>query len=1054
MKPQRLFILMLSMLALTANAQFDLKMRKSQKAESGSINSSLKPDKNKFSSNSFNKTGNGRMAPGTKKVIADSAYYRDFVKRNGWFEGRGKRLTLEEASHLSCYYKFSKKNSAGNWTLMQAYNAYGQLTTQHGYSAYILNQFDDKDAGANKEWKEKMQSMCQIELIGSNDGKDVVQERSLDASGNVVFTAIPTKTGKNTYLYSYIDSWGRPIYVRTDSLGNDLGYANFVEVTRDQRGYEVLYKFTDRNGIPAKNVDGAYMSRREYDDRGYDYKTMSLNVLGNMMIDDFGNCGMEYTYDDNGFLIKAMSHNAEWKPESRSGSNGRSDLDDGSCGYWFKRDKYGREIERGFLDTLGHKCVNRYGAYRIEREYDDHGNQIHAVSFDEKGNKVAMDSLGTAEIVNTVDKDGNFTSTITLNAKGGYVNDADGACKYTRVLVNGAERENTQYEAIGDSLRVKFHLESDSLGNTVRYWPKDDLVRVDSVNQRGEETLLAWYDLNLKPKNWWGFHRRVSEYQYEPQKRAIIQKWFDKNGNWADEQNADGSTNGYTGKILISDSLAHTETIYRYIGDMLNKAYVLGYDEEMRVTQSQCDLTLTGEQTRVGWWDVLFYNAKVEYDYNGEIKSYFAINEFGEPSYLSSLDSDLVYHFQYKNGKVYNYFDENGNLINKDSLSVFYQKLPSVYSIEVTDTASANVIGVKNNDVILSYGDWTLPKDLMGDKNYFYLELIIKNLENKDMTILRHHPDKNSSEVIRLKLPKGSLEQFGFYPHLIYYTQREKQRLIETIAQWNFELGADYKKGTHEIILDVPKKGSVESTPMYWAYNRREPYMIVSADQQSPLLGTKDFWFADNGTHAEFSAKRMLLASVKALKHAVLTSDLSTVVEDKWDQTMGSTLKSLYLDDENYEKLLKLCAAYKQGFKADTTPYDWRKHSGKLSLRQLSDSLQTLTEGYAVKENETIVRDDWSEVLAPFSRLIVYTFDKDVNNPLNQKAVEFIGCLNKKNYTEVKSEKINSALYIAKRDPKSKDVPYFTDALCVAGQYIYVFEGYFTEEQLHRVWGN
>lgn len=37
---------------------------------------------------------------------------------------------------------------------------------------------------------------------------------------------------------------------------------------------------------------------------------------------------------------------------------------------------------------------------------------------------------------------------------------------------------------------------------------------------------------------------------------------------------------------------------------------------------------------------------------------------------------------------------------------------------------------------------------------------------------------------------------------------------------------------------------------------------------------------------------------------------------------------------------------------------------------------------------------------------------------------------------------------------EGKDVPYFTDALCVAGQYIYVFEGYFTEEQLHRVWGN
>ena len=33
-----------------------------------------------------------------------------------------------------------------------------------------------------------------------------------------------------------------------------LSGADFVEVTRDKRGFEVLYKYIDRNGIPAKNV--------------------------------------------------------------------------------------------------------------------------------------------------------------------------------------------------------------------------------------------------------------------------------------------------------------------------------------------------------------------------------------------------------------------------------------------------------------------------------------------------------------------------------------------------------------------------------------------------------------------------------------------------------------------------------------------------------------------------------------------------------------------------------------------------------------------------------
>lgn len=1001
------------------------------------------------SANSYNK-GNDKGIVSPQKNIADSAYYARFIKKNGWFEGCGRKLTLEEASHLSCYYKFSKKNSAGHWTLMQAYNGYGQLTIYHNYSAYILNQFDEKDTGANKQWREKMQSMCQLELIGSNDGKEVVQERALDAFGNVVFVGIPTRTGHNKFLYSYIDSWGRPIYVRTDSLGNDLGYANFVEVTRDERGFEVLFRYTDRNGIPAKNIDGAFMNKKEYDDNGNVLKHMSLNVLGNLMIDDFGNCGMQCTYDTNGNTLTAMSYNAEWKPESLSGTNNRSSNTDGTCGYWFKYDDYGREIERGYLDTLGHKCTNRFGAYRITSKYDNNGNVLHLVSYDKAGNKVAMDSIGIAEQQNII-KDGYYISTISLNPIGKFINNADGFCKKTWTYINDVEREETEYTFIEDSIHVKFHYECDSIGNKMRYWVKDDLLRVDSVNERGEETLLVWYDLKHKPKNWWGFHRRVSNYQYENKKRILTRTWFDIDGNYAEEQYSDGDTFGYTSQILVSDTIAHTETQYRYVNNLLKEAYVQEKDETMSTILAQYDITQNGSHSRVGWFDNFHYRAKIDMDYNGNIKSFIGTNEFGEPSYLSSLDGDLVYHYFYKINDNYIYYDEYGNQIDRNAMSTFISKLPSVYCIEITDTAKANIIGIKDNDIILSYGDWYVSEDLKTDKDYFYLELILKKSKGKRMTILRHHPENNCSEIIHFTLQSGSLKQFGFYPHTIYYTHREKQRLIEIAEAWNFEFGIGYKKGVHDAVLVVPLKGSISGTPMYWQHNRTEPHIIVAADQQSPLFGTKNYWFADVGTHEDFAKKQMLSASVNAVKHAILSNDLETLTDEKWDQPMGSSLIPISICDMDYDKLLKLCREYKQDVLIDTVQYDWRQNAGNLSIQQLSDSLQIINDGINIKEKGKVIRDSWEEMLSPFSRVIMFYFDKDASNPLNQEAVRLIGKLNKRNYIELRSSTINSTLYIARKE-SSKKSSYYTEALCVVGQNIYIFEGLFTKEQLLKVW--
>lgn len=891
---------------------------RSQGAISGvfSLNGGDIPRSPRPSANAYNRANSSKIAVGNKaSVVKDSAYYQNFVKRNGWFEGRGPKLTEEEASHLSCYYKFSKKNSAGHWTFIQAYDGYGNLTTYHDIASYILNQFDGTDINANKAWKEKMSSVCQWEFVGSNDGKTVIQEIALDSYGNVVYSAIPTKIGTNTFLYSYIDSWGRPAYPRTDSLGNDIGFANFVEVTRNDKGYEVLYKYTDRNGIPAPNRSGEYMNRREYNENGDLLSHASLNVLGVRMIDEFGNCGQSATYDSRGNILTNMNYNDEGvygKPMILY-YNARNKTMDETCGNWYKYDKYGREIERGFLDTLGNRCSNQYGAFRIIREYNAHGLQTHCIAYDFNGNKAAMDSLGISEYVNTIDDNGYFLSTQTYDANGKLVNNEEGVCKKTWSFDADIETEETEYQVFADTISVKFHFERDSEGNEIRMWPNDDMIRIDSVNNRKDEILIAYYTMDKLPKDCWGFHKRVSTYKYEKGKRVLRQEWFDKEGKPADEEYSNGSTNGYTSQVLISDTINHCEYKYQYYYNYLKQAFVQVYDDNMSSVQSQYDLTPIGEHARVGWWDALFYNAKVEFDYNSKLKSFIVENEFGEPAYLSSTDDDLIYHYQVSNNHGgYVKFDENGNEIPDSMMNDFRNRLPAAFCIEATDSLLASSYGFKNNDIIISFGNWITDADLRTNVNNFYLESIIQSSQNKDVIILRHHPQEKRSEIVKMSLPFGKLSDFGIYAHKIYYTQKEKARLLNTCKANGITLihnENNVNENGKTILMAVQTKGSLFSSTFYHlpAYDLKDPAILLHATEK--YRKGRDTWNVKRDSIEKWIVKDMYNPNFDGKSELYLTHNLKEikVIRKEGKGNKGLHIIPLNVDNTLFAKVIQCC---------------------------------------------------------------------------------------------------------------------------------------------------
>ena len=761
-------------------------------------------------------------------VTKDSSYYANIVKKNGWWIGIGKRLSIKEASHLNCYYKLSKKNKAGNWTYIEAYDGYGEPTTYHSIGTYLVNQFDDEDKGANSDWKEKLQTVCKWEMVADASGNEVIQERALDADGDVVYIYSPVKVGDREYTGSFTDSWGMPIFMRTDSLGNDAGYANFVHITRDERGFEVLCSFTDRFGFPQRNKDGAYMTRREYDDNGNQIKEASLNIVGDNMIDDYGNCGWENTYKNN-HRVSSTYFNADWEPMIFPNFR-----DEGYkvYGFRFEPDEFGRDTAMVVVDAKGNPDVDReYGIHKIINRYNDYGKQIYQAYYGINGNLIAGNKLGIAQAIYDFTQNGLIKSIEFKGPDDQYIVSGNGYCKKAFAYnKDGIEVSEIEYITNNKGELIKsFEYSRDVDGNTVRTWYQKDKQRVDSVDAQGRNILLAWYDLDGNPIENEGLHKDLTE--FDDDNNVETETWLDKDGDpFVDDDR------GYSKDVTIRDNANNIRTIYQYwYGGLLKQAYQQQFDPSSKTATKQWDITSYGEHARVGWYNNLHYTCDVDYTMYGDIRTMVGRNEFDEPAYLTFLGtSGEVYHFSNPNHGYRLYYDEFGVEIPDSTMDNFKSHLPRVYCIEVTDTSVAYPLGLRNGDIILTYGDWSTNNDLITDVEYFYLEAILKANKSKKITLLRHHPENKSSEIVTRTLPAGRTSDLGFYPHKIYYTQKEKTRLLSTSNKYDIALGQYKMQKDSTILLAVQTKGGFEQTRLYHlpTYDVKDPGVVLYAKEK------------------------------------------------------------------------------------------------------------------------------------------------------------------------------------------------------------------------------
>ena len=705
--------------------------------------------------------------------------YSNVIKRYGRWEGYGKPISTEYASHLECYYKLTFKGKSNYPIRMQAYDGYHQLTRNHSIGTYLVNPNSETDKDADSIWVEKLKNVAQWDFV-YNEKEEISIERAYDINGKLVYSFFPVKIGSRV-AGTFTDAWGMPARLRKS------GGSQVVYVSYDKNGFESLHEFYDEDGFRQKNKDGAYMTRMTYRADGMMLTNASCNIAGKRMIDDYGNCGWQAEYDKDGNkLLNTVYMDDQWNPvrmKSRTYS-----FDNNIIKKMYKYDQYNRPIELSFTDLENNPDTNSVGIHSLEITYNNRGRKTSVSYRDLNGNLCINPYDGISRWENEYDKDGRIVSSRNYGDSV-IISKNDYKEQYWTYDRNGNEISHLGIDFNGDSISRSFYarepygLRKLSI-NDVR--PSDfvEIRRFQNSNQiikiehdaEGYQTLWEYSDLEGNAIAPYGYWKDVTTYDYYGDS-VIVQTdyYLDSLGNLTQMKDKDWAirkdVNKYkNGKHIIGD-------VFLYNADStFNNGWRNIYDGDGHKI-GEATLNKYGNITRKG--RALFHHCSVEYDIKGEkASSYVAYDEFNEPAYFE--EEEGVSHYQnFSNGNRVLY-DEYGNQIH--DMEAFKDSLSAVMSISVMDSV-AYKNGLSDGDIILRYGDWNTSLDMQKEEFYnkFYFKLIEFADREKDIYVLRHNPKENRSVILKRTLPVGTIQELGFFPQLIYYTAKERLRHEQTL---------------------------------------------------------------------------------------------------------------------------------------------------------------------------------------------------------------------------------------------------------------------------------
>lgn len=879
--------------------------------------------------------------PIIKNDKLDTIYCTQTKKQHGWFMPQDT-ISKECASHRNLSFRFTHKYPSGYWGKMETIDGYGKLTTS-AMSPYILKLGSaDSDDKAQQEWVEKLKTSCIYEFVADPSGRVIIQERAYDKDMNLIYAFSRVPIGKHTFVGSYKDSYGLPAEMRKDPT---YSYGTLVKLTEDQWGNDSIVEYIDSKGKAKPNSDDAAMEVFICDKYGHILKQQSRDIKGNLVKDNWGNCGVEYYWNDRHQLESATYMDEHWKPmkmpnkrKENLGTRG------GVEKTYYKYDSYGRQTDEFYFTGNDVVASNDDGIHHGHYDYDDKGNVLKRENYD-VNEKPINDSYGAALYKYQYDIEGRQLRVdfYDSNMKP-RVND-----NYLSKLINkydekGNLLEEEQYVISNEGEHIAYKKNN---GKKIIYERWESGSRVDSLDDKGR-TISTTYRDSLGRLSDKDNEYAIDQYIYKdlPKRTIVIESYFDQNrrlcnpdGYYAICQTVvDSLSDGVCRKFQKRYDVKGNQ-IETFIHDVNSDGNVIG----------QHDVNAFGVICRAGGASgVRYYRGDVTQSPNGShYSTIVGRDEFGEPDYISS--SDELYYYTTLNPTGENIrWDVNSNKV--ENAKKLKDECPKLMSIEVTDSMAYS-LGLRDNDVILIDGDYTsniFAKE--GEyltceefRNNWTLHSVLEGNKNRSMIVFRVDPKTLKYGLVKIKGLKGTPSELGYLVHVRYLTKKQFLR-IQTCVTDNIESANPLVKRSDFHNLDY--SGNHYIVMAYTdSYNtvRNKPYFKQITDP-SVLLGSciperKAKWSMDDGDNTESFEKMLSSRGGVSFKYPMqdfyLTKDGVSIIHlSSAEQAVGTSWFDMYISDECYEQLKSLfleakdsintCLKIKQTYPANRFHGSWK----------------------------------------------------------------------------------------------------------------------------------
>ncbi|MCP4696522.1 MAG: hypothetical protein GY862_06705 [Gammaproteobacteria bacterium] len=418
------------------------------------------------------------------------AYYNTYIKRFGIMEGTGP-LSEKQAHTRKASYQFFRYGRHGPVFKVQMVDSYDRPAVTQSGGSYFTR--------AEEETQKKvLQREARWEFVRDLQGR-VVYEKTYNKKGELLYGLVysPQAEDETTRRAHFVGQHGYP-------RARGQTAAEFVEFEYSPQGYEILLRYSDRDGEPQPGLDNAFGKHRHFDVRGLLLEEISVDTNGQAMEDKEGKAITRYVRDDLGNVLVEAYFGADGQPVRQK---------EGLHKWIRKYDARGNEVERAFFDTDGQPVLPK-GLHKWTSKFDARGNEIEGAYFGTDGQPV-LHIDGFHKWTAKFDARGNEIETAYFDTDGQPV-----LCK------NGYHKWTTKFDAYGNEVETAYF---DTDGQPALF-SNDGLHKwTAKFDARGNEIERTYFDTDRQPVLIkYGYY--IWTRKYDAHSNEIESAFFDTDG--------------------------------------------------------------------------------------------------------------------------------------------------------------------------------------------------------------------------------------------------------------------------------------------------------------------------------------------------------------------------------------------------------------------------------------------------------------------------------------------------------------------------------------------